>query len=118
MCEQPLKRHHLGKVSVIMPAFNMEGFIREAIQSVFAQTYPHYELIIVDDGSTDSTHEALAPFLDRITLVRQKNAGPSAARNRGLQIATGEFAFFLDADDLLLPGAFEALVALLRKRPD
>lgn len=96
-------------VSVIIPTFNYGSFIGETISSVMAQTYPNWEIIIVDDGSTDNTKFTLAPFLQdqRIQYFYQKNAGLSAARNAGILLSKGEFVQFLDADDLISPSKIE-----------
>jgi glycosyltransferase involved in cell wall biosynthesis len=92
-------------VSVIVPTFNRGYILPDAIKSVLAQTYPHFEIVVVDDGSTDDTIEVVAKFKDeRIRVVRHsKNAGVSAARNTGLTSANGEFISFLDSDDLWAP---------------
>lgn len=89
-------------MSVVIPAYNCEAFVGEAICSVLEQTYPDLECIVVDDGSTDSTGEAIRQFKDA-RYVRQENAGVSSARNRGVTEATGELIAFLDADDVWLP---------------
>lgn len=88
-----------------MPAYNASPFIGEAIESVIQQTYAEWELIIVDDGSTDSTCGAVEPFLrdKRIRLIKQQNCGVSKARNTGICNASGQWIAFLDADDLWLP---------------
>jgi glycosyltransferase involved in cell wall biosynthesis len=99
-------------VSVIMPVHNAEAFVAEAIESVLAQTYPHWELIIVDDGSTDASPEVLKRYVDpRILMIRQENKGEGGARNTGLDIACGTCIGFLDADDLYLPTALADFVA-------
>ena len=93
-------------VSVIMPAFNAEKFIKDAIISVTRQTYPHWELIVIDDGSTDSTAAIVKEYAsldDRIKYVHQENAGQGQARNHGLKVAKGHYVAFLDADDQWLP---------------
>lgn len=91
-------------ISVIMPAYNAAPFIGAAIGSVLAQSYPHLELIIVNDGSTDDTEQIIRQFNDpRIWLETQPNAGPAAARNRGLKLAAGQFIVFLDSDDAMSP---------------
>jgi glycosyltransferase involved in cell wall biosynthesis len=86
-------------ISVIMPCYNAQAFLREAVACVLDQTYPRVELVVVDDGSTDRSREILAGYGDRIVLLRQSNLGPYAARNAGLRAATGDFLAFLDADD-------------------
>lgn len=94
-------------ISVIIPTHNRAGFVREAVESVLAQSHPPGEVIVVDDGSTDDTGAALASFSERIVRVRQEHAGVSAARNRGIGCARGEWLAFLDSDDLWLPGKLE-----------
>lgn len=94
----------LKKISIIIPCYNAERFIVECIESVFQQNYHNIEIIVVDDGSTDKSVEKLTPYLDRITLIKQENQGACVARNRGLDIATGDFIKFLDADDYLAEG--------------
>lgn len=89
----------MPRVSVVIPAYNCASFIPETLESVFAQTYRDLEIILVDDGSTDDTQSVVAPYLDRITCIRQKNGGLPAARNTGIRTAKGEFIALLDADD-------------------
>jgi glycosyltransferase involved in cell wall biosynthesis len=89
-------------VSVIIPVYNTEKYLAEAIESVLAQTYQPIELIVVDDGSTDGSAAVARRYLPRLTYFYQANAGTSAARNKGLQAAHGEFYAFLDADDTWL----------------
>ena len=82
-----------GLVSVIIPAYKAARFIKETVDSVFAQTYPHRELIIVNDGSPDTPEleSVLAPYRDRVTYIKQENRGLAGARNTGLRAAKGEF---------------------------
>jgi glycosyltransferase involved in cell wall biosynthesis len=87
-------------VSCIVPVFNGERFLAEALESILDQTHQPVEVIVVDDGSTDDTPSVVATFGDRVRYVYQDNAGPAAARNRGIQESQGEFIAFLDADDL------------------
>ena len=94
----------MPRVSVVIPAFNAERYIREALDSVMAQTWRDLEVVVVDDGSTDGTREIVAGYGEAVRLVEQANAGPSAARNRGVREARGELVAFIDADDLWLPG--------------
>jgi glycosyltransferase involved in cell wall biosynthesis len=112
-------------VSVIIPAWNAEKFIGETLESVFAQTWPHVEVIVVDDGSTDGTADVVHGLLKAkanssipLKLIRQKNKGPSGARNEGLRAAKGDFVAFLDADDLWFPETLEKLVGFAGNHPD
>lgn len=105
-------------VSCIIPVFNGERFLAEAIESILGQTYENLEVIVVDDGSTDSTADVVAGFGDAVTYVRQENAGPSSARNRGIQEAHGEFIAFLDADDVWHEEKLEKQLARFCKRPE
>ena len=90
-------------VSVIIPAFNAERYVRETLDSVLAQTYAAREVIVVDDGSTDSTPSILAEYGDSIHVIRQSNRGSAAARNTAVSAAHGDWVAFIDADDLWLP---------------
>jgi len=87
-------------VSVIIPVYNGERFLAEAIESVLAQTYRPVEVIVVDDGSTDGSAKIAAKFKDNVHYVYQPNSGPAAARNRGLKMVHGGIIGFIDADDL------------------
>lgn len=105
-------------VSIIMPAYNAQRYIGEAIRSVLEQDYPRLELIVVDDGSTDQTaHEARA-FGERVRVLEKTNGGAAAARNHGMLVAQGELIAFLDADDIWLPGKLSAQVGFLIKHPE
>ena len=98
----------MPEISVILPVFNSEEFIGKAIESVLAQTFEDFELIIVDDGSTDSSKDIIDSFEDdRIRLISQSNQGPGAARNNALKIAQGEYIMYLDSDDWFCPDALE-----------
>lgn len=103
-------------VSVIITAYNSACFLAAAIESVLAQTYSHYELIVVDDGSTDGS-DAIACAYPAVRLIRQSNQGAPAARNTGIAAAGGELIAFLDADDLWLPGKLAAQVARHNAEP-
>jgi glycosyltransferase involved in cell wall biosynthesis len=103
-------------VSIMMPAYNAERYIGQAIESVLAQRYTKWELIVVDDGSTDGTPGILAQYHDaRIRVIHQANAGEAGARNVALQAAQGEYVAFLDADDAYLPEHLQATVDYLRE---
>lgn len=101
----------MPKVSVVMPTYNCSEYIESAIESVFEQTYPDYEIVIIDDGSTDGTKETIKHYLkdDRVRYFYQSNTGLPNARNRGLSEARGEYIVFLDADDEL---PFDALARI------
>lgn len=90
-------------VSVIIPAYQSSQTIRETLESVFAQSIPVAEVIVIDDGSTDGLDEALQPFESRIVVLKQKNSGAASARNNGIRHSSGEIIAFLDADDVWLP---------------
>jgi len=102
-------------VSVIIPTYNAGLYVVEAVESVLAQTWQDIEIIVVDDGSTDDTRHALAPYLDRLTYVYQENCGRSAARNQGIARANGLYVAFLDADDTWYPDKIERQVNGLRQ---
>jgi glycosyltransferase involved in cell wall biosynthesis len=109
----------MPKVSVIIPAYNHGHFLGEAIQSVLDQTFPEFELIVVDDGSTDNTKEVVESFKDpRIRYIYQENRGLPAARNTGIKASGGEYIAFLDSDDVWLPRNLELKVQVLDARPD
>jgi teichuronic acid biosynthesis glycosyltransferase TuaG len=90
-------------VSIIIPAYNAEKYLRDTIDSAFAQTYSNFEIIVVDDGSTDRTKNILAEYGNKIRVVRQTNKGSAAACNAGVAVASGTWVCFLDADDIWLP---------------
>src|ERR1700733_8382922 len=108
----------MPEVTVVIPAFNAGRIITAALQSVFGQTYRDYEVIVVDDGSTDDTASQLAEWRDRLTYVYQPNGGPGSARNEGLRRARGRLIAFLDADDVWLPRKLERQVAYFDKFPE
>lgn len=89
--------------SVIIPTYNRAALLREALDSVFAQTFTDYEVIVVDDGSEDDTPAVIASYGQRVRFYRQENSGPGAARNLGIQNAAGEYLAFLDSDDVWFP---------------
>src|SRR5689334_23008717 len=106
------------RVSVIVPTFNSARFLCEAIGSVHAQTYKDYEIIIVDDGSTDDTQNVVKELDKPCKYFYQNNAGPSVARNYGISESSGEFVAFLDADDAWLPGKLEMQIRLFDRHPE
>jgi glycosyltransferase involved in cell wall biosynthesis len=105
------------KVSVIIPTFNRAAFLKEAIDSVLSQSYQDFELIVVDDGSTDLTQDVIREYPE-LTYIHQGNQGVSAARNRGLQVATGEYVAFLDSDDLWVKEKLQVQMTWMEANPD
>lgn len=105
-------------VTVAVPVYNGARYINQTIDSALAQTYPHLEIIVIDDGSTDSTATAVQAYSSKVQYIHQKNQGVAAARNHALRLANGKYIVFLDADDLWKPGYLDRLVPLLEHRPD
>lgn len=100
-------------ISVIIPVYNVENYLRECIDSVLKQTYKNLEIILVDDGSTDSSGKICDEYAEkdsRITVIHKKNEGPSKTRNTGLKNANGKYIYFLDSDDYITEDAIETLV--------
>jgi hypothetical protein len=109
----------IPRVAVIIPTFNRKEYVQETIDSVLAQIYSDYEVIVIDDGSSDGTGEALqVRFGDRIRYVWQENQGESAARNHGIKLSRGTYIALLDSDDLWLPEKLGKQVAILDANPD
>lgn len=114
------------KISVIVPAYNVENLIQETLNSVYEQTFQDFEIIVVDDGSTDETWNILTRYIEKLSeedqkkicVFQQENAGPSVARNRGIQEANGVYITFLDSDDMLYPWYLEALYTTAEKGKD
>ena len=98
-------------VSIVVCNYNYEGYIAKAIESALAQNYPRIELIIVDDGSTDGSRDVIESYRDRAEIIFKENEGQISAYNAALDIIKGEFVFFLDSDDRLLPNAATEVVA-------
>jgi len=109
---------HLPRVSVIIPTYNRSRMLKEAIDSVLSQDYPHFELVVVDDGSTDATAELLQAYGQDLVVIRQPNRGVSAARNAGIAAASGRYIAFLDSDDLWLPQKLTRQVRFFNQYPD
>jgi glycosyltransferase involved in cell wall biosynthesis len=105
-------------ISVIIPTYNRADLIGQALESALAQTYPADEIIVVDDGSTDDTEQVVAQYAGRVRYMRQVNAGPSAARNRGIQASSGDFIALLDSDDLWVKDRLERQLSALTLHPD
>ena len=104
-------------VSIVIPCYNQGRFLAEAIESARRQAYPHIEIVVVDDGSTDQT-ASIAQRYSGVTYIAQTNSGAAAARNAGLEESRGEYVIFLDADDRLLPHAVTSSVDYLSVHPD
>ena len=111
-------------ISVVIPLYNKEKTIKKTLNSILLQSYSNYEIVIVDDGSTDDSYSIVSNYVEsniekqRIRLLHQENGGPSKARNTGAKHAQGEWIVFLDADDELLPDALNTFVSIIRKHPD
>ena len=109
----------MPKVSVIIPLYNKARYVGRALDSVFAQTYHDYEIIVIDDGSTDNGVEIVRQYGDnRLRLIRQANAGPGAARNSGIRESGAELLAFLDADDEWMPEFLQTSLAALQSNPE
>lgn len=108
-------------ISVIIPTYNYGNFISDAIQSIISQTHTDWEIIIVDDGSTDNTASVVQKFINKYDSIKyffQNNSGPSAARNKGIEHSKGDFIQFLDPDDFIEFAKFEKQLSLFKENPD
>lgn len=106
-------------ISVIIPLYNKEAIIERTLRSVLSQEFDDYEVIIVDDGSTDRSSEVVNSFKDKhIRYYKQENGGPSKARNTGIKHAKGKWLYFIDADDEMEPGVLKHFASLITKKPD
>lgn len=116
----PLKKNEFTHplISVVIPAFNAEKYLEEALESIIKQNYGLLEIILIDDGSTDKTAKIAQNFLNNITYIYQENSGPAVARNKGIKIAKGEYITFLDADDLWPSTTLKNQLKFLQKYPD
>jgi glycosyltransferase involved in cell wall biosynthesis len=111
----------MNKVSVVLPTYNCAEYVGATVESVLNQTYKNYELIIVNDGSTDDTNQVLAHYIDNNSTIRyfkQENKGHAAARNAGISTATGDFIAFIDSDDKWLPDKLDAQVRAFEEDPE
>lgn len=108
----------MPRVTVVIPVYNGERYIRATLESVFAQTYQNYEIICVDDGSKDGSVAILNSYGERIQVIRQANTGQAGARNAGVKRGTGTYVALLDQDDLWYPWKLERQVALLEAHPE
>ncbi len=106
------------RVSAVIPAYNASVCIGRAIESVLGQTLGVYEIIVVDDGSSDKTSEVVEQFGDKVILIRQENAGVSVARNTGIEAATGDWIAFLGADDEWLAEKNARQTEIIKRNPD
>jgi glycosyltransferase involved in cell wall biosynthesis len=107
------------RFSVVVPLYNKRLYVCRAVDSVLSQSFRDFELIVIDDGSTDGSHETLADISDsRMRLIRQNNAGQGAARNRGVEEARADWIAFLDADDMWLSGHLDEMDALVERFPE
>ena len=105
-------------ISVIIPVYNGEKFIREAIESILQQSVRPLEIIVIDDGSTDATGEVVKSYEDQIRYVYQERSGIAAARNRGLEMVQGNLITFIDADDIWLQNKLEIQLKILFEKPE
>ena len=104
-------------VSIIIPVYNAQKYLEETLQSVLAQTFQDFEIILIDDGSTDGTPEIIEKYSDRTICLKNDHRGPASSRNLGLEAARGSLIAFLDADDLWLPTKLEKQVAIMLAQP-
>ena len=107
----------MPKVSVVIPTHNRANYIAHAVESVLDQTFRDYEIIVINDGSTDNTQEVLKKFEDKIKLLHQENKGIAQTRNRAIQESTGEYIAFLDSDDYWMPEKLDQQVRILDTHP-
>jgi glycosyltransferase involved in cell wall biosynthesis len=106
------------KVSVVIPTYNRARFLPEALESVFAQSYPNIEVVLADDGSIDDTCNVIRPYLNRIVYVKKANGGLASARNVGLRHASGKYIAIMDSDDICMPDRIATQVGYLERNPN
>ena len=115
-----INRYVEGKVSVITPIYNADKYLESTLESVFNQTYKNLEIVLVDDCSTDTSKAIIEKFMCKhseiIYYCQPKNMGAGAARNKALELATGQYVAFLDSDDLWLPEKTEKQIQLMKKK--
>jgi len=107
----------MPRFTVIIPTYNRVEILDSAIQSVLSQSFQDYEILIVDDGSTDDTADAVRQYGEKIRYIYQENQGPGAARNKGISVATGEYVVFLDSDDLWFPWSLSIFSSVIDDYP-
>jgi len=108
----------MPRVSVIIPVYNGQEYVAATLETVFAQTFRDFEVIVIDDGSTDRTEAILDRFCGKITLLKNSHKGPASSRNLGLEASHGSLVAFLDADDLWLPKKLERQVSIASSHPE
>ena len=102
------------RFSVLLPVYNRENYVRQAVDSVLNQTFRDFELLVIDDGSTDRSVEILKSYGSKLKLIQQRNQGPEIARNTAAPFAQGEYLVYLDSDDFFLPFALETFDKVIR----
>lgn len=107
----------MPEVSVVIPTYNSAHYLIEAVESVLVQTYQDFEILVIDDGSTDETKKTMRRYRDRVQYIHQQNGGVAVARNRGIAESRGRYVAFLDADDTWLPHKLERQLAALQHQP-
>ncbi len=107
----------MPEISIIIPIYNAKKTLAACLKSIFDQTFKNYEIIAVDDGSTDNSLSILKKYQDRLTIISQANQGAAAARNAGAKIARGQFIIFCDADVIMKPAMLEAMLNAIKKEP-
>src|SRR3989304_6615985 len=106
------------KVSIIIPVYNTEKYVQDAIESAINQTYDNLEIIVVNDGSTDESLEIIKKYEDKIKIISKENGGTASALNTGIKTMTGEWFKWLSADDILYPNSVEELISATKKIKD
>lgn len=107
-----------GKVSVVIPTYNREKIITKALDSVFSQTYQDFEIVVLDDGSTDTTRETIKKYGEKVKYFYQENKGIAGARNSGMKKCSGDYIAFLDSDDYWKPEKLEQQIGLFQNHPE